>query len=146
MFPGNISFGKKIEEASDLKLVRCSALLLPPYNPWEPLAFSRNPKENDWAPMTLHEAGLSWRYFSVRELFESTLLIGKRERSDKIKKLYIHSVYKAHVLLCVEQCCIPRFIMLWQFLAMEHSFMDRQGITLFPRTLLFWVVQYVFPF
>lgn len=81
MFPS-----ETVEEASDLKLVHCSALLLLPYNPWEPVAFTRNPKENDWPPMSLHKAGLSWRYFSMREIFERTVLIGKRE-SDKIKKL-----------------------------------------------------------
>ena len=84
-----------IEEASDLKLAHCSAILLLPYNPWEPVAFIRNTKENlIRLAITLHQAGLSWRYFSMGEIFERAMLIGGRERSDRIKKLKIHSVIK----------------------------------------------------
>lgn len=102
-----------IEEASDLKLAHCSAILLLPYNPWEPVAFIRNTKENLIRPaITLHKAGLSWRYFSMGETFERAMLIGGRERSDRIKKLKIHSVMKPiswpvqNAAVClVLQCC-----------------------------------------
>lgn len=85
-----------IEEASDLKLAYCSAILLLPYNPWEPVALVTNTKENlIRLAITLHEADLSWRYFSPGEIFERIVLIGSGERSDRTKKLKTQPVMKA---------------------------------------------------
>lgn len=84
-----------IEEASDLKLAHCSVILLLPYNPWEPVAFIRNTKESlIRLAITLHKAGLSWKYLSMGEIFERTMLTGAKKRSDRIKKLKIYSVMK----------------------------------------------------
>lgn len=127
-----------IEEASDLKLAHCSAILLLPYNPWEPVALVRNTKEHlIRLAITLHKAGLSWWYFSSGEIFERIVLRGSRERSDRSKKLKFQSLMKP--------ISRPAQMMLWASLYSAAATPTREdpiafhhveGITFFPRSLL----------
>lgn len=99
-----------IEEASDLKLAHCSAILLLPNNPWEPVAFIRNTKENVIRPaIALHQAGLSWSYFSMGEIFERAMLTGGRERTDKNQETENPLSREAYLLPSAKWCCMPLF-------------------------------------